>query len=287
MTAAILNGKALALMMRQQMSQRISQRLAEGVRRPCLAALLIGEDEASQIYVNHKRHACKEIGIHTEVHRLDADIKESSVQALLQQLNASPDVDGILVQLPLPPTISAERIIEGIDPQKDVDGFHPINMGRLALGHPRLRPCTPWGIIQLLEHYKINLSGLSALVVGASTIVGRPMALELLMAKATVTVAHSKTRHLNQLVQAADLIISATGVGNLIHLDDLRPHQIIVDVGIRRSKDLGLCGDIDTLQAQERVAWITPVPGGVGPMTVASLLSNTLYCWETRLGLNS
>ncbi len=279
MPAAILDGKLVSSLIRNSLKQRVSQITRTGHRPPCLAVILIGSDPASLIYVGHKRKACAELGIQSMPHLLSADTPEHVVLDLLDQLNHSPDVDGILVQLPLPTHIRASTIIERIHPNKDVDGFHPLNMGRLAQGHPQMRPCTPWGVMRLLEHYQLNVAGLSALVIGSSTIVGRPMALELLLAKATVTIAHRKTKNLERHIRQADLIISATGVPNLVHMEWLHAKQIIVDIGIHRTAANQIQGDIDFAQAQARVAWITPVPGGVGPMTVTMLLENTVTCW--------
>lgn len=279
MTASILDGKHVSSLLRTSIATHITQYTEKGTRPPCLAVILIGNDYASTLYVDNKRKACQAVGIRTLFHPLDDSIDEASLLALLRQLNQSPDVDSILVQLPLPKHIHSSVIIEHIHPDKDVDGFHPRNLGRLAQGNPGLRPCTPLGIMHLLNHYNIPLAGCSALVVGASNIVGRPMALELLNADATVTIAHSKTKDLKPLISQADLIISATGVAQLIHPDWLREHQIIVDVGIHRTPEQQIKGDIDFEQAKDRVAWITPVPGGVGPMTIAMLLKNTLQCW--------
>lgn len=279
MPAAILDGKLVSSLIRNTLKQRVSHIIRSGHRPPCLAVILIGTDAASTIYVGHKRKACAELGIESMPHLLPADTPEKVLLDLLDHLNHSPDVDGILVQLPLPKHILTSTVIEHIHPYKDVDGFHPTNIGRLTQGHPQMRPCTPWGVMRLLEHYQLSVSGLSALVIGSSTIVGRPMALELLLAKATVTIAHRKTKNLERHIRQADLIVSATGVPNLVHVDWLHAKQIIVDVGIHRSVGNKIQGDIDFEQAQNRVAWITPVPGGVGPMTVTMLLENTVNCW--------
>jgi methylenetetrahydrofolate dehydrogenase (NADP+)/methenyltetrahydrofolate cyclohydrolase len=283
MTAKILDGTHVSSHLRSTIAETIAQRLATGARAPCLAVILVGKAHASTLYVNNKRRACQNVGIDSVIHHLAANTTEQTLLTLLQELNTSPDIDGILVQLPLPAHIHSSNIIEHIKPSKDVDGFHPLNIGRLAQGHPQLRPCTPFGIMHLLSHYHLSVSGLSALVVGASNIVGRPMALELLYAAATVTIAHSKTRNLAAHIQQADLIISATGVPNLIDSRWLLPHQIIIDVGIQRDVNNRLCGDIDFETAKHNVAWITPVPGGVGPMTIAMLLNNTVLCWASGL----
>lgn len=279
MSATILDGKLVSSLIRNSLKQRVNQICRTGHRPPCLAVILIGSDPASLIYIHHKRKACADLGIQSVPHILPPDTSEESLLALLEKLNLSPDIDGILVQLPLPTHIRTSVIIEHIHPNKDVDGFHPLNMGRLAQGHPQIRPCTPWGVMRLLEHYQLNVAGLSALVIGSSTIVGRPMALELLLAKATVTIAHRKTQNLERHIRQADIIISATGVPNLVHVDWLHSKQIIVDIGIHRNLANKVQGDIDFEQANSKVGWITPVPGGVGPMTVTMLLENTLTCW--------
>ncbi len=279
MTASILDGKLVSSVMRNALKQRISQRTLEGYRPPCLAVVLLGTEHASTLYVQNKRKACAHVGIRSVPYELPIQTTELDLLTLLDELNQSTDIDGILVQLPLPPHIRANKIIERISPDKDVDGFHPLNMGRLAQGNPQLRPCTPLGVMRLLQHYQLNVSGLSALVVGSSNIVGRPMALELLLAKATVTIAHRQTKNLEAHIREADLIVSATGVPNLIHPSWLQQRQIIVDVGIHRTDANTIQGDIDFSAAQKQVAWLTPVPGGVGPMTVTMLLENTVACW--------
>ena len=282
MLGTVLDGKLVSSLIRNSLKQKISHSTHAGRRPPCLAVILVGSDPASQVYVHHKRKACAELGILSIFHQLADDASEHTVLEILKELNHDPSVDGILVQLPLPIQVRASTIIEHIHPNKDVDGFHPLNMGRLAQGHPEIRSCTPWGIMRLLQHYQLNVSGLSALVIGSSTIVGRPMALELLLAKATVTIAHHKTKNLERHIRQADMIVSATGVPNLVQVDWLHSKQIIIDVGIHRDANNKIQGDIDFEQAQSRVAWITPVPGGVGPMTVTMLLENTVKCWLER-----
>ena len=279
MLGTVLDGKLVSSLIRNSLKQKISHSTRTGRRPPCLAVILVGSDPASQVYVHHKRKACADLGIVSIFHQLADDTAEHTVLELLKELNHDPSVDGILVQLPLPIQVRASTIIEHIHPNKDVDGFHPLNMGRLAQGHPEIRSCTPWGIMRLLQHYQLNVSGLSTLVIGSSTIVGRPMALELLLAKATVTIAHRKTKNLERHIRQADMIVSATGVPNLVQVDWLHSKQIIIDVGIHRDANNKIQGDIDFEQAQSRVAWITPVPGGVGPMTVTMLLENTVRCW--------
>ena len=280
MSATILDGKLVSSLIRNSLKQKISLATRSGRRSPCLAVILVGSDPASQIYITHKRKACADLGIVSIPYLLPDTTSERALLDLLKELNHNPDVDGILVQLPLPIHIPASHVIEHIHPNKDVDGFHPLNMGRLAQGHPQIRPCTPWGVMRLLQHYQINVSGLSTLVIGSSTIVGRPMALELLLAKATVTIAHRKTQNLERHIRQADLIVSATGVPDLVQIEWLHSKQIIIDVGIHRDAGNKIQGDVDFAQAQSRVAFITPVPGGVGPMTVTMLLENTVLCWQ-------
>lgn len=279
MSAIILDGKLVASSIRDSLRQQIENTMQTGYRPPCLAVILLGSDPASTIYVANKRKACNELGIVSIPYLLPIDMSEQTVLALLEQLNQDPNIDGILVQLPLPKHIRTQLIIEKIHPNKDVDGFHPFNMGKLIQGHPGLRPCTPMGVMRLLTHYQLNVAGLSALVIGASTIVGRPMALELLLAKATVTIAHSKTQGLEHYIRRADILVTATGVPGLINAEWLHSKQIIIDVGIHHSIDNKIRGDIDFMKAQAKVAWITPVPGGIGPMTVTMLLENTVACW--------
>ncbi|PJD94286.1 MAG: bifunctional methylenetetrahydrofolate dehydrogenase/methenyltetrahydrofolate cyclohydrolase FolD [Legionella sp.] len=283
MTASILDGKLVSSFIRKTLKQQVDQRAFESLRPPCLAVVLLGDDPASTIYVQNKRKACAEVGIQSAPYLLPTQTSEVELLTLLDELNHSGDIDGILVQLPLPSHICAANIIEHIHPDKDVDGFHPLNIGRLTQGNPQLRPCTPWGVMRLLQHYDLNVSGLSALVIGSSNIVGRPMALELLLAKATVTIAHRQTQNLETYVRQADLIVSATGVSNLVDSDWLQPNQIIIDVGIHRTAANTIQGDIHFSTAQDQVAWITPVPGGVGPMTVTMLLENTIRCWMNNV----
>jgi methylenetetrahydrofolate dehydrogenase (NADP+)/methenyltetrahydrofolate cyclohydrolase len=242
--------------------------------------ILLGTDPASQAYVRSKRHACKEVGFKSLAYDLPADTAQSDLLMLIEQLNADPAVDGILVQLPLGKHIRPEQIIERIHPDKDVDGFHPYNIGRLALRLPILRPCTPYGVITLLQTTGQDLKGLEAVVVGASNIVGRPMVLELLLAGCTVTVCHRWTRNLSKHVSNADILVVAAGKPHLIQGEWIKLGATVIDVGFNRQPDGTLTGDVEFESAQERAAWITPVPGGVGPMTIAILLQNTLYAAE-------
>jgi methylenetetrahydrofolate dehydrogenase (NADP+) / methenyltetrahydrofolate cyclohydrolase len=276
MTASLLNGKNVAAERLETLKKTVEQRIASGLRPPGLAVVLLGEDPASEVYVNYKRRACKAAGFNDFSYNLPAETDESSLVKLIDTLNENTEVDGILVQLPLPAHINSRAITERISPSKDVDGFHPYNLGRLAQGEPTLRPCTPYGMIKLLEHYKLNLHGLHAVVIGKSNIVGRPMALELLLAKATVTLCHRATKNLELHVRAAELIVIAAGSKDIIPTDWFHENQIILDVGIHRESNGKLRGDVDFHQVKEKVAWITPVPGGVGPMTISTLLENTL-----------
>lgn len=280
MTAQILNGKAVADALLERLRSRVAERLAQGIRAPSLAVILVGDDAPSAIYVRNKRRACETVGIRSISHDLPAETTQAELLALIDRYNADASVDGILVQLPLPAQFDSETVIERIDPRKDVDGFHPYNIGRLALRLPTLRPCTPRGVISLLETTQEPLKGMHAVVVGASNHVGRPMGLELLLAGCTVTTCHRFTRNLEEMVQQADLLVSAVGKPNLVKGAWIREGAIVVDVGITRLDDGRLSGDIEFEAASRRARWITPVPGGVGPMTVATLLQNTLQSAE-------
>ncbi|MES1993298.1 MAG: bifunctional methylenetetrahydrofolate dehydrogenase/methenyltetrahydrofolate cyclohydrolase FolD [Pseudomonadota bacterium] len=282
MNAHILDGKALAQSLRQRIQAQVAVWRVEGRRAPGLAVILVGNDPASEVYVRNKRAACEAAGLVSRHHHLPATTPQADLLALIETLNADPTVDGILVQLPLPPHMDSEAVIERIDPAKDVDGFHPYNMGRLALRLPLLRPCTPRGIMALLTTTGVDLRGCRAVVVGASNIVGRPVALELLLAGATVTVCHRFTRDLQARVGDAEVLVAAVGKPHLIPGTWVRPGSIVIDVGINRLPDGRLVGDVEPEAARERAAWITPVPGGVGPMTVAMLLQNTLDAYADR-----
>ena len=276
MIAKILDGKAVAAEIRDAIKLRVDALRNAGKRVPGLAVVLVGENPASQVYVRNKRRACTEVGFHSELHDLPADTAQAELLALIDRLNADPRIDGILVQLPLPEQMDAEAVTERILPTKDVDGFHPYNLGRLALRLPRLRPCTPKGVMTLLARTGQPLAGLDAVVIGQSNIVGRPMALELLAARCTITVCHSRTRSLGDKVRGADVIVAAVGHPRFVQGDWIKPGAIAIDVGINRGADGKLVGDLDFEPCAERAAWITPVPGGIGPMTIASLLENTL-----------
>ncbi len=280
MTAQILDGKAIAAQIRSAIKQRVDGMLTAGRRLPGLAVVLVGENAASQVYVRNKGKACAEVGFHSEIHELPAATSQAALLALVDRLNADPRIDGMLVQLPLPEHIDAEAVIERIAPSKDVDGFHPYNIGRLVLRMPRMRPCTPKGVMTLLQHTGRPLEGLDAVVIGQSNIVGRPMALELLAARCTITVCHSRTKDLAEKVRAADVLVAALGRPGFVPGSWIKPGAILIDVGINRTRDGHLVGDLDFPSCSERAAWITPVPGGVGPMTIASLLDNTLEARE-------
>lgn len=281
MPARIIDGKGVAAALRTALAGRVATFTAQHGRAPGLAVLLVGSDAASQVYVRSKRRACNEVGMASFAHDLPVDTTEADLLALIERLNADPAVDGILLQLPLPDHIHPEVVLERIDPAKDVDGFHPYNVGRLAQRLPGLRPCTPRGIMHLLEHYRIPIRGQHAVVVGASNIVGRPVALELLLAGATVTICHRFTRDLESHVRRAELLMVAVGKPGLIPGDWIAPGATVIDVGINRLPDGSLRGDVDFDSASQRAAWITPVPGGVGPMTIATLIENTLLAATT------
>ncbi len=273
----LIDGKAIAATLREEIQRCVQARRQAGKRPPGLAVILVGRDPASQVYVNAKRRACEQAGIRSYAHDLPGEVDQDALLELIDRLNGDPAVDGILVQLPLPAHIDPETVIERIHPDKDVDGFHPYNMGRLALRLPRLRPCTPYGVMKLLEAIDYDPKGRNAVIVGASNIVGRPMALELLLAGATVTVCHRFTRDLAEQIGRAELLVAAVGKPGLIKGEWIRPGAVVIDVGINRLPDGRLTGDVEFATARERAAWITPVPGGVGPMTVAMLLYNTLW----------
>ncbi len=276
MTARIIDGKAIAAAIRQTIKQQVDQRLADGLRPPGLAVILVGENPASQVYVRNKRKACEEVGFLSEAHDLPEDTSQGQLLALIDTLNANPEIDGILVQLPLPKHIDPETVIERIHPDKDVDGFHPYNIGRLAVRLPTLRPCTPRGVMKLLESIGETFYGREAVVVGASNIVGRPMTLELLLAGCTVTTCHRFTKDLRSHVERAEILVVAAGKPGLVKGEWIRPGATVIDVGMNRLPDGHLVGDVEFEPAKERAAWITPVPGGVGPMTIAMLLLTTL-----------
>ena len=275
MTAQIIDGKQVAAELRKSLKTRIDKRLADGLRKPGLAVILVGNDPASEVYVRNKRKGCEDAGIESLAYDLDTDTTEEKLLSLIDELNENDAVDGILVQLPLPSHIDTEIVIERIHPQKDVDGFHPYNVGRLASRMPVLRPCTPRGVMTLLESTGEPIRGQNAIIVGASNHVGRPMALELLLAGCTITVCHRFTKDLETQVGRADILVVAVGKPGIVKGEWIKSGAVVIDVGINRTEDGKLVGDIDFAAAKEKAGWITPVPGGVGPMTVATLLQNT------------
>ena len=280
MTAKLIDGKTIAAEIRQSVKQAVQRRLSSGLRAPGLAVIQVGHDPASDVYVANKRKSCQDVGFVSKAYDLPADTRQEQLLGLIDQLNADSAVDGILVQLPLPPAIDPETVIERIRPDKDVDGFHPYNIGRLAVRMPVMRPCTPHGVMTLLKSTGVDIRGKEAVVVGASNIVGRPMSLELLLAGCTVTTCHRFTQNLGGHVARADIVVVAVGKPGLVKGEWVKPGAIVVDVGINRNAEGKLIGDVEFEIAKARAGWITPVPGGVGPMTVATLLQNTLYAAE-------
>jgi len=276
MTARIIDGKAIAQEVRTEVRRSVEGMVGRGLRRPGLAVLMVGDNPASQVYVRNKRRACEECGIVSIAHDLPQSTSETELLARIDELNAADEVDGILVQLPLPDHIRESAVVERIDPRKDADGFHPYNVGRLAERNPLIRPCTPYGVVRMLDHIGVSVKGRHCVVVGASNIVGRPMSLELLLMGATTTVTHRFTRDLESHVRMAEVLIVAAGKPGLVPGEWVREGAVVVDVGMNRREDGSLCGDVDFEGAAKRAAWITPVPGGVGPMTVAMLMKNTL-----------
>lgn len=280
MTAQLIDGKQIAADIRKNITSHVQQRLAQGLRAPGLAVILVGSDPASEVYVAHKRKDCEQVGFQSQAYDLPATTSQTELLELIDSLNADDSIDGILVQLPLPAHLDSSLLLERISPYKDVDGFHPYNVGRLAQRMPLLRSCTPKGIMTLLEHTGVDLHGLDAVIVGASNIVGRPMALELLLAGCTTTITHRFTENLEAHVRRADLVVVAVGIPDLVKGEWIKPGAIVIDVGINRLDNGKLIGDVGFDAALERAAWITPVPGGVGPMTRACLLENTLQACE-------
>ncbi|GAB3349559.1 MULTISPECIES: bifunctional methylenetetrahydrofolate dehydrogenase/methenyltetrahydrofolate cyclohydrolase FolD [Chromohalobacter] len=287
MTAQLIDGKAIAANVREQVSRQVQARRHDGKRAPGLAVVLVGEDPASEVYVRNKHRACDLAGLYSVQHQLPTTTTQTELEALVDSLNADADIDGILVQLPLPEHLDERPILERIRPDKDVDGFHPYNLGRLAQRLPVLRPCTPKGIMTLLQESGIQARGLDAVIVGASNIVGRPMAMELMLAGSTTTVCHRFTRNLESHVRRADLLIVAVGKPGLVKGEWVKEGAVVIDVGINRQADGKLAGDVEFTPAAERASFITPVPGGVGPMTVASLLENTLHAAELHDGMHA
>ena len=286
MTASLIDGKAIAAQFRAELAIRVSRLRSRGIV-PGLAVVLVGEDPASQVYVRNKALACDSTGIHSQVHRLAAGTGQAQLISFLERLNADPAIHGILVQLPLPRPLDSRTVIEAIRPEKDVDGFHFFNVGSLVVGEPAFYPCTPWGVMKMLEHEGIAIEGSHAVVVGRSTIVGKPMSLLLLNAGATVTICHSKTRDLGAMTRQADILVAAVGKPRMIKADMVKPGAVVIDVGINRLPDGKLVGDVDFDAVRAVASRITPVPGGVGPMTIAMLLGNTVKSAERAAGLGT
>lgn len=280
MTAQILDGRAIAEKIKTDIAKKIQLRINNKLSIPGLAVILVGTNPASQTYVKHKHAACKAVGIMSDVFLLPENVTQNALEKLIDTLNADKKIHGILLQLPLPKHIHTDELLERITPQKDVDGFHPYNLGRLVQKRPLLRPCTSFGVMTLLNATGETLAGKHAVIVGASNIVGRPMALELLLALCTVTICHRATQHLSQHIQAADILISATGCHDVIQSEWIKKDAIVIDVGFSRLSNGKITGDITFDTAKKRAGWITPVPGGVGPMTVATLLQNTIMAAE-------
>ena len=285
MTARILDGKARAARLTADITAQVAARVDAGQAPPGLAVVLVGENPASQVYVRNKRRTTEAVGMRSFAFDLPLSTSQAELLALIDSLNAERAVSGILVQLPLPQQIDGELVTERIDPRKDVDGFHPYNIGRLVLKRPLLRPCTPYGCMTLLKETGTELVGQHAVVIGQSNIVGRPMALELLIERCTVTVCHSKTRDLPGLVRQADIVVAGVGKANFVQGDWIKEGAIVIDVGINRDAGGKLCGDVDFAAASKRASWITPVPGGVGPMTIATLLANTMQAARMQDGI--
>jgi len=285
MSAEILDGKAIAQSARLALKDAVDARAAAGGRPPGLAVILVGNDPASEIYVKGKRRDCEQVGFHSNFQHLSANITQADLEESVEALNNDASIDGILVQSPLPDHIDENRIIDRIDPLKDVDGFHPYNIGRLALRRPSIRSCTPMGIMQLLEHTGVPIRGLDATVIGASNHVGRPMGLELLLAGCTVTTAHKFSRDTEACVQRADIVVSAVGRPGLVPGSWIKPGAIVIDVGITRDDNGKLHGDVVFEEARQVASWITPVPGGVVPMTRVAMLQNTFAAAEHTLDI--
>lgn len=277
MAAQLIDGKKISQQRIEAVAQAVKARQEKGLHTPCLAVVLVGDDPASAVYVRNKKLACQKSGIESRSYELPSETTQDDLLKLVDELNGDSAVDGILVQLPLPAHIDSQAVLERIEPHKDVDGFHPYNVGRLVVKMPLMRPCTPKGVMTLLESYGIDPKGKKAVVVGASNIVGRPQALELLLSRATVTICHSATQNLADEVAAADILVVGVGIPNFVKGEWVKPGAVVIDVGINRLDDGSLCGDVEFDVAKERASMITPVPGGVGPMTIATLLENTVH----------
>lgn len=284
MSAQIINGKQISDTIREEIKNEVAALREKGVR-PGLAVVLVGEDPASQVYVRNKAKACEDLGFYSEVHRLPAETSQADLLALIERLNGQADINGILVQMPLPKHIEEKAVIDAISVAKDVDGFHPISVGNLMIGDDSLLPCTPAGVIELLKRTGNSPAGKKAVVIGRSNIVGKPVSLLLLRENATVTIAHSRTPNLPEVVREADIVVAAVGVPKLVKKDWIKPGAVVVDVGINRLDTGKLCGDVDYDEVAEVAGWITPVPGGVGPMTITMLMANTLKAAKTAHGI--
>jgi methylenetetrahydrofolate dehydrogenase (NADP+)/methenyltetrahydrofolate cyclohydrolase len=271
----ILDGKALAARIKEGLKKEVAQLTAEGLT-PGLAVILVGEDPASQVYVRNKERACAELGINSWKHHLPADTSQEDLVQLVKRINADPEVHGILVQLPLPAQIKTEAVLDAIDPAKDVDGFHPVNLGLLAAGRPGIIPCTPAGVIELVKESGVEIAGKECVIVGRSNIVGKPLAFLFLQEHGTVTICHSRTRNLEEVCRRADILVVAAGRAGLVHGGMIKPGAVVIDVGINRTAEGRLTGDVDFASAVQQAGAITPVPGGVGPMTIAMLMKNTV-----------
>ncbi len=285
MVAQVIDGKALAAKLKDEMQLEVVELTKAYGRAPGLAVILVGDDPASHVYVKNKKIACEKVGIASFSHELPAETSQQHLLGLIAELNADPKVDGILVQLPLPAHMDADKVLNTIQTDKDVDGFHPFNVGCLAVRQPALRSCTPYGCMKLIETTGISFHGKEAVVVGASNIVGRPMALELLLAGATVTVCHRFTENLQSHIERADIVVAAAGKQGLIQGEWIKEGAVVIDVGIHRLEDGSLTGDVDFEAASKHAGWITPVPGGVGPMTITMLLANTITAFKNHVGL--
>lgn len=279
--AQIIDGKAIAAKIRAELKVSVAELGAKGIV-PGLAVVLVGEDPASKVYVSMKEKACADVGIFSDEHKLSADTSEQELLGLIASLNADPKIHGILVQLPLPKQINTEKVLEAISPDKDVDGFHPYNVGRLMVGKPTFQPCTPYGVMVMLKEIGFDLTGKNVVVVGRSNIVGKPVAMMCLQQHATVTVCHSRTKNLAEVVRGADVVIAAVGVPEMIKGDWIKEGAVVIDVGVNRVGEKKLVGDVEYAAAAERASAITPVPGGVGPMTITMLLFNTVESAKNR-----
>ncbi len=280
MSAQLIDGKVVAKAVKEEVRSRVEALKARGIR-PGLATVLVGDDPASHVYVRNKQRTCEELGMHSVGHNLPATTSQADVLALIDRLNRDPAIHGILVQLPLPKPLRSEPILYAVSPDKDVDGLHPVNIGKLTMGEPRFVPCTPAGVMAMLDYYKLPIEGKTAVVVGRSNLVGKPAAMLLLHRHATVTICHSKTPDLAEVCRRADILVAAMGKARFIRGEMVKEGAVVIDVGINRQPDGKLVGDVDFEAAAAKASWITPVPGGVGPMTIAMLMQNTMLAAST------